>query len=370
MVTVSDGGTPPGVAQAQRSQLIGGLRFDYPMSVLIFLWMSGLYLDGWAHGHGKVDHTFFTPWHAILYSAFALTAVCLLLTAASNLRKRASWQHAIPSGYGLSMLGVIIFAVGAPADLLWHTLFGFEVGIEPQLSPSHLTLALGGVLTMTGPLRATLRRSIPEPQQGWKTLLPFLLSLSATLMVFVFFTQFGNTFSHLSTIVSSDTFGEPTNVMKSFGATGVLLQSGLLMGFILFAVRRWRLPMASLTMLFAVYMTFLSVVNDHYQLIPGAVAAGIVADVLLAVLRPDSSRQALRIFAFTVPLVLYLCFFLTLALTYTIAWSLYLWLGSCLLAGVAGLMLSFLLVPPQGPIDTGDEYARQPVTEKAPFSRR
>jgi hypothetical protein len=49
---------------------------DYPMSSLSFDWavtalsvwvVAGLYLDGWAHNHGKVDETFFTPWHAVLY---------------------------------------------------------------------------------------------------------------------------------------------------------------------------------------------------------------------------------------------------------------------------------------------------------------
>ncbi len=354
MATHADASAPEDIAGTQEGQLIGGLRFDYPMSIFIFLWMCGLYLDGWAHTHGKVDKTFFTPWHGILYSAYAITAVYLFSAVVRNQRRGGSWRRAVPTGYGLSVLGVVTFAVGAPADLLWHTLFGFEVGIETLLSPSHLTLALGGVLTMTGPLRATLRRSIPASQQGWKTLLPVVLSLSATLMVFVFFSQFGNTFSHLSTIVNSATFAQPTRTMESSGATGMLLQAGLLMGFILFAIQRWRLPMGSLTVLFAVYVILLSVLNDHYQLILGVVVAGIIADVLRGVLQPGTSRAALRMFAFVVPLVLYLCFFLTLALTSTIAWTMYLWLGSCVMAGVVGLMLSFLLVPPQGPTDTGE----------------
>ena len=340
-----------GAAAVSQGQLIGGLRFDWLMGGLSFLLMGGLYLDGWAHGHGRVDKTFFTPWHAILYSSFALLACCLAFTVVSNRRKGVSWQQAIPAGYRLSLLGVIIFACAAPADLLWHTLFGFEVGIEPLLSPSHLALALGGVLTITGPLRATLRRPIPVAEQGWKTLFPMLLSLTAALMVFAFFTQFGNTFSHLGTIVSPFT----DNETKSFGATGILLQTALLMGFLLFAVRRWRLPLGSLTLLFAVYVTLLSVLNNQYQLIPGVVLAGIIADVLLRVLRLRSSSLEFRVFAFVVPLTLYLFFFLTLALTHTISWSIHLWLGSCVMAGFVGLMLSFLLVPPQGPTEPAEK---------------
>ncbi len=30
--------------------------------------VGGVYLDGWAHHHGKVDDTFLTAWHAVLYS--------------------------------------------------------------------------------------------------------------------------------------------------------------------------------------------------------------------------------------------------------------------------------------------------------------
>jgi hypothetical protein len=127
------------------------------------------------------------------------------------------------------------------------------------------------------------------------------------------------------------------------------------MGFLLFAVRRWRLPLGSLTLLFAVYITLLSVLNDQHRLIPGVVVAGIVADGLLRVLRPASSRTELRVFAFVVPIVLCLCFFLTLALSSTIAWSIHLWLGSCVMAGSTGLMLSFLLAPPQEP---GEEEKR------------
>jgi hypothetical protein len=36
--------------------------------------VAGLYLDGWAHNHGKVDNTFFTPWHAVFYSGYVAIA--------------------------------------------------------------------------------------------------------------------------------------------------------------------------------------------------------------------------------------------------------------------------------------------------------
>src|SRR5215469_12275517 len=49
----------------------GGPRFDRIAALLSALVVGGVFLDGWAHNHGKVDQSFFTPWHALLYSAFA-----------------------------------------------------------------------------------------------------------------------------------------------------------------------------------------------------------------------------------------------------------------------------------------------------------
>src|SRR5690349_306769 len=49
---------------------IGGIGFDRLMMVLCCWFVGGLYLDGWAHDHGMVDKTFFTPWHAVLYSGY------------------------------------------------------------------------------------------------------------------------------------------------------------------------------------------------------------------------------------------------------------------------------------------------------------
>jgi len=44
----------------------------------------------------------------------------------------------------LSLLGVAIFGLSGGVDFLWHSLFGFEVDTEALLSPTHLSLAIGG----------------------------------------------------------------------------------------------------------------------------------------------------------------------------------------------------------------------------------
>ena len=120
------------------------LAFDWAMSALGAVFVGGLFLDGWAHTHGRVDETFFTPWHAVLYSGYLLTAGFLVATLFRNAAQGYPWRRALPPGYGLSVIGAALWVIGGPGDLLWHELFGFEANVEALLSPAHLVLALGG----------------------------------------------------------------------------------------------------------------------------------------------------------------------------------------------------------------------------------
>src|SRR5262249_51465463 len=57
----------------------------------------------------------------------------------------------MPAGYGLALAGGVLFFVGGGADLLWHTVFGIEFGIDALLSPPHLWLFVAGALLLSGP---------------------------------------------------------------------------------------------------------------------------------------------------------------------------------------------------------------------------
>src|SRR5215471_11898276 len=71
-------------------------RFDFVYAILTGVFAFGLFLDGWAHNHGKVDNTFFTPWHAVLYSAFFLNGLVLGIVLLLNHRRGRSWLTALP----------------------------------------------------------------------------------------------------------------------------------------------------------------------------------------------------------------------------------------------------------------------------------
>lgn len=167
------------------------LTFDWVMAVLAALLMAGVIQDGWAHQHGLVDQSFFTPWHAIMYSCMAINGVVLGAIGLRNLRRGYSFRRGLPYGYWTSLLGVIVFATGGLFDLFWHTLYGIETDITGLISISHLWLAMGGALVFVGPLRSIAHRYGPR-EGGWKIAGPLVLCSAAMMTLFGFFTQYAS----------------------------------------------------------------------------------------------------------------------------------------------------------------------------------
>ena len=610
----------------------GSTRFDWTMAGLSTALVGGFYLDLWAHAHGRTDNTFFTPWHAVLYSMLVVVGVFLSIAAWRSWKGGARWYRSLPPGYGLSLLGVAIFAVGGVADLIWHVLFGVEFSIDALLSPTHLVLALAGALIVTGPLRAAWHRR-PRNSLGLLAQAPAVLSLALLLSLLTAMTQFihplvdtwartspvasatpseiyvmnpdgsqqtrltisrgdsdsdpafspdgrwivftrsrlrpgrepvgdlyrmqadgsgatrltrspgwyagpgwspdgqsiafslwrpdtrkwaiailgasggdprlltdgratdifdgwspdggrlvfhsdrdggaqvyviaidggglvrltsgtanwggswsrdgktivfnSNRTGHLqifsmstdggnqrrlmtsngddwlpawspdrrqigfysnrddgheqlyvanadgsgprnltqstSMFIASWTAGWMPNgrgiayaargnppytatpfVRQALGAAGIIVQTALLMGLVLLGLRGGTLPVGSLTLILGLNALLLSVLNDQYVLIPGAILAGVLGDFLLWRLRPSITRSdSLRLFSVGVPVIVYSCYFLALQLTGGIGWSIHLWLGSIVVAGIVGLLLGLLVAPPAGLTDPG-----------------
>ena len=321
---------------------IGGYRFDVLIALLTGWFIGGLFLDGRAHAHHLVD-SFFTPWHAVLYSGYLVSAIGVTGAWLLNQRRGFSWREAIPDGYGLALIGAPLFIVAGAGDMIWHQLFGFEVGIEPLLSPTHLLLAASGLFMVSGPIRAAFRRQHVAGSEGWRALWPMLVSLMLMLSVFTFFTEFAYPFANISLVIVSR-----ANSAKALGAAGILLQAGILMGFFLLALRRWKLPFGAFTFILTVNTFLMGFLIDRYMFLPVALVTGLVADVLVKVLQPSDERPAsARVFAFVVPTLLYLLYFATLQIVATITWSIHLWLGVSILAGVVGLLLTYLWLPPR-----------------------
>lgn len=338
------------LASPNEGQPVSTVRFDGIMALLSSVFAIGLFLDGWAHNNisGLIE-TFFTPYHAALYGGYFLVALLLTATLARNLARGQSWPTALPVGYAPAFFGVALFAVGGVGDLLWHETFGFEDDIEALLSPTHLLLAAGAFLYVSAPLRAAWQRQ-GDDRPTWRTFWPVLVSMTIILSLFTFFTQYA-TFARPGSLINAPA-GESLIFFKSVHALFELLMPAMLVtGSILFLMRRWRLPFGSLTFLIGINYTlmFLMSWNDAivapYSL-PITLLAGLGADLLYQWLQPSAIRdRALRWFAFLVPFGMIALYIITLLVTHGLWWQIHMWAGAPFLAGVAGLLLSFLAYP-------------------------
>jgi hypothetical protein len=294
------------------------LRFEW-LVVFSSLWLFvGLYLDGWAHNNipDQID-SFFTPWHLVLYSGYAVCAVILGIKYVLNVSNGYGWLRALPTAYMTSLLGAVIFAIAGNLDFIWHWLFGFEENVEALVSPSHLILSVGGIMMMSGPLRAAWRHSDSQTDKmPWRA----LLSLFVILGVFTFFTQYSNVFSHPHLFVRDIPAGD-TYVWDVTLISYVLIPTVLFMTTIIMTVLRWKLPLGSLTFLVAGNSTLMFLMawrysHEQWPVLIAALVGGILADVWLVTLRPSAQRvKALRWFSVLVPASLFLTYFLSLVLT-------------------------------------------------------
>jgi hypothetical protein len=357
------------VAHRPSAIAVGGPRYDALIAILCAVFQAGAYLDLWAHVHRPELETFFTPWHAVLYSGFFAVAAA---TAAPLLVRRppgVSWSRALPAGYDLSLVGVLIFFLGGVLDMLWHTVLGIEVDVETLLSPSHLVLAVGSTLMLTGPLRAAWRRA-GQTSASW----PAVLSLTYLLSAFSFWTQYAHQLGRpwpaagnrpttaVFAVVAPDPLFrsaeiQATFVAHSLGVASIVLQAALLAAVLLIAIRRWggAFPAGAFTLILGLNASMVALARDQLAFVPAAVAAGVATDVLVRRLRPSIRRPAaLRTVASVVPAVYFALFFGVVALTRGVWWSAALWSGSIVLAGAAGWLLSWLVAPPPVPGESSD----------------
>jgi hypothetical protein len=116
------------------------------------------------------------------------------------------------------------------------------------------------------------------------------------------------------------------------------------MALLLLMVRRWRLPFGALTFILTMNAALMSLIADQYVFVAAAFAAGLIADILLWLLKPSIFAPVRWYsFAFLVPVFLYALYFLTIFLTRTVIWSPHLWIGLIVEAGMVGLLLGFLV---------------------------
>jgi hypothetical protein len=317
------------------------MRFDLLATVLAAWVVIGVFVDVNAHNHGQVDDTFFTPWHFLLYSGVLANGLFLLIAQYRYVGQGYAWLKALPAGYFLSLIGVLVFAFGGVFDFFWHAAFGFEANLEALLSPAHLLLATGGVLFMAGPLRALWGRA--QAQAGWVTLFPALVSALMVMSILTLFTQYANL------ITQPDFYVRRLNFANEVAAiAGILIPAVILTSTLLLLIRRWTLPLGAVTFFLLIngllmFGLRISYIERYWPVLAAPLLAGLVGDVILR------WRGHVRLLALAVPFTYMLVFFLILLASGSLWWSIHMWLGVTFMAGITGYGLSFLTYPPAIP---------------------
>ncbi|GCE03194.1 hypothetical protein [Dictyobacter aurantiacus] len=332
---------PVGVSKKAKFE---GSRFNLVFSLSTAWFLAGACLDAWAHSHLARLETFFTPWHAVLYSGFLVTALVLVITICLNRTRCSSWYEAIPSGYELTVLAVAGFAIGGVGDMLWHIFFGIERDIDAELSPTHLLLMMCGCVFLASPYRSLYHRQGGSLHgiQRLNLVLSQILLMALPILVSTGFHPLAHFW--------------PTNTPTGDGegqmlaVVSILFQAVVVTGFALFALQRWRLFPGFFTLTWGITAIIMAVMSDSMLSIAIAALGGVLADCAYHFLQPDPEKDLTnyRLFALLTPMCFFLAYFLVLqfATPSGVIWTIHLSAGSIVVSGLLGLLLTYLIKPP------------------------
>ncbi len=329
------------------------------VTLVAAVWMTaGLFIDGYAHGNliDTATEDFFTPWHALFYSGFAVMAVWFGVIAARRPGPGRLWGR-FPAGYRLGAAGVVLFAAGGVGDGIWHTAFGVEVSIDALLSPTHLLLLTGGLLILTAPLRAAW--ADPGDASGWRDLtVPIVATTLVTSLLAFFFTYAWGLSDSWWIAVDYDPITETGALPVMFGIPASLISTAVLVGPIVLLLRRWALPFGTATFLW-VTAALLEDVAFHGDgpAVAAALAGGLAVDVVLAVARVPVAWRV-RAAAFLGPVAMWSMWMWLAADSPGIGVPVEIWTGLIFFAGLTGLGLAVVAYPPPAPASRpADDHA-------------
>lgn len=341
MAHETPGGRATRAGAVRRIAALDGVRLDAGVMALAVVGLVGNLLDVRSHDAGVSfeEEGFLTLPHVIFYSAFAAIALLIAAVVVANRLEGEPWREAVPRGYRLGVVGVVLFGLGGPSDALWHALFHAESGVEALTSPTHLLLATGAVLFLSSPVR----RGFAVGALRGRAQVPMLLSAAFTFTAITIITLYGH-----------PVFGDEwvrTGTSVSLGVVAVMFQAAVLAGVLAMLVRRFRLVPGAFTLVLGLNGVAMTWVGESFALLPAIALTGLVADGAYRWLRPAPARdRAFRAFLAGVPALYYALYFGAIALTGGIAWVVHIWAGAVVLAGFAGLLVSYVALPGGGPV--------------------
>jgi hypothetical protein len=320
--------------------------FDWIFTICSGIWIIGAYVDGWAHTHlDSALETIFTPWHAIFYSGIFLSGLCLATMWVLNVRKGYSASRALPKEYMFALWGIIIALCAGVGDFCWHTFFGIEKDIEALLSPTHLLLAAGGAISVSGPLHAVWFRKKKELIHNG----PTILSATYFMSVITFMFQFLHPYMFPWVAKSfADVNGLALDFSIMLGVGSVLVFTVIFLGMVFSTMRHWHFPFGSFTWILTINAVLsTAMMNEHYEFIVAAFLGGCLVDFIYNELIVKNSHKMSHVhtFGFLAPVLIFSMYMATVFLNDTIAWSVHVWAGTIVIAGITGYLLSYLVIP-------------------------
>jgi hypothetical protein len=321
---------------------------------LLGLWLVlAVFLDGWAHLNLPSLETFFTPWHAALYSGMLATAAWTAVVISRNRTPGQPLTQAIPPGYRGTVVGLVLFAIAGGLDLLWHELLGIEVSLDALVSPTHLLLGFSLFLILGTAVRSS-RASHSANPANHPALTPAALfavvlmtGLGAFFLIYVSaFVRPGPTARFVPT-----PFGSPGRVQSEMPVVvtlaSYLLTTALIIAPFLFTLSAARRPVRGVVTLLVAAAAWLPVamLGFHTYSIAGAAGAtlaAVAADLLLARLPAAWLHRRLPAVTGGIAAVLWTGQLVAFAVTDAIRWPVSLWLGAVVLSAAVGAGLALL----------------------------
>lgn len=300
----------------------------------------GVFVDGWAHINRSGFETFFTPWHALLYSGAGVLFGWLLFPGRPVSRRDRVWAAA----------AAVTFAIGGGGDLLWHEIFGVETGLDALVSPTHLLLLAGGLLGVTAPLRESRGPRTAESSGAFAGVVSGALAAALSAFFLLYVSPF--TTDAPSLVLTSIPEGAPghgeAEAPAVVGLAGYLVTTVLIVVPLLWLLTHRRLPFGGVTLLVTAVATLSAAVTQFEQpLAPlAALLAGVGADAVARAADRLPAGARLPLVGAAVPLLLWSAQLTALALTAAVRWPAELVIGAPVLSAMLGAALGVLAVPP------------------------
>ena len=372
----------------------GAIRGERPLTewrddlitMLLAIWpITAMFFDGLGHNNRTGQESFFSISHLFVYSGATVTALWLTWVvvkhqqaAGVEVKKLMIDFAAIPVGYGVALIGLGILTLAGPADLIWHEIYGFEVGVDAIYSPPHLALFFGVLLVTSTGIRSMWAK--PDIAPDLKTFAPVILSAALFIGVSGFITMylsafmtnvtpttdFWNDLANFNDVRSDQAidvnsglalYGDdkwPYNFYSvSHGIASMVITGLIVLGPTLLILRRWRVPFGAFTLIYTAFGLWVNIMSEYRDivLIVPLILAGLTADLLqqrLGMARKDGrvSLGGIRVAGTAIAAVLWLSYWAVLALDKGIGWPPTLWVGALMVAIMTGFGLAFLIAPP------------------------